>query len=710
MVLKAQYSPTPIAPTPGAITQVANHYRGQLDTLYSAAARSQAYRYQIIMTRLGGEIDTLTNKIAARIAAGKDVPVSWLHKQGAYRTLIIQTRQEFDKFAKETGVEIADYSKQAVELAQQSAPAMIEAGLPGSTNLYGAFHNLPKNALEQLAGSFTDRAGVMSPLKTLMDRIGPIAAVVAEAEIADGITRGLHPDEIGKRLRDALQQTLYRGQLIARTEMYRSYREANRAVFHENADVIDKWVWCAHPGSRTCAACLAMDGEEFPTDEPMGSHPNCRCTCVPKTKTWAELGFPEIADVSVVPQKGRGEAALRAMTPAQQQAAFGNKKLWKGWNDGEYELRDVVRVTNKPDWGVNRTISGYDRAIENRNARLALERGGGTSGGGTKPKVIRSKRTWHEKTRDRIAQGVDTEADVREVGKMIRAELENVDKAGAKAYAKRKKVRDEEIAKLRQERRELSERRIELAAQPDFNFFEDSPGKREYDAIKKKQDKHRERIFELEDEDAKDLAESGDVAITPDRIRAKLKQVRPGYGEGDVSQYKFATGSHAKAKDTINRASSSLPKEWVDGFAPYEFQTKNVARGFFSQGGGHNGGIRVFLSGDGGDGSVSTAIHELTHFRERTGGIRFTDIEREFYKRRTEGETTRWMGPGYSRNEVARYDKFFEPYCGKDYGRNSYEVGTMGVQYLVSPGIPIPPSLLADTDYVDFILGMLAAL
>jgi len=648
------------------------------------------------MVQLGGEIDKLTAKIAARTAAGEVVPVNWLHKQSAYRTLIIQTRTEFAKFAKETGVEISAYAKQSVELAQQSAVAMIEAGLPGSTNLYGGFHTLPSNAVEQLAGTFTDAPGHVSPLNLILDRIGPAAAVITETTLTDGIVRGLHPDEIGKKLRDALQIPLWRGQLIARTEMYRSYREANRAVFHENADVVDKWVWCAHPGSRTCAACLAMDGTEYPTDEPMGSHPNCRCTCIPKTKTWAELGYPEIPDTPVLPPKGRGEEALRNMSEKDQIAAFGNRKLWKGWKDGEYELQDVVRTTNNDLWGVNRTLHGHDGALRQAQMRKAAERRSGSSGGsGSAPKAVRSKRTWHEKTRDRIAEGVNTEEDAREVGKLIRTELEKPAKVSKKELATRIKKRETEIEKLRAERGDLMLTRQNLI-----------PGTGEHKRITKELDDKLNRIFTLEDENVADR--DGSAPITPDSIKKALESVRPGYGKGDTSKLQFAAGSQTKSKEHIEAACGYLPQEWVEGYAKIPFKTKGVSRGYF-RGPYGNEPVHVYLSGQTSNDSISTAIHELTHFRERTK-VGFTDVERAFYKRRTAGETNRWMGPGYSQNEVTKKDKFFEPYCGKDYGRDSFEIATMGVQYLMSPGTKIPPALLADTDYVDLILGLLAAL
>lgn len=66
---------------------------------------------------------------------------------------------------------------------------------------------------------------------------------------------------------------------IARTETLRAYREATRVTYREAG--VEEWEWRSARSRRTCAFCLAMDGKRFPVDEPLRSHPNCRCTMVP---------------------------------------------------------------------------------------------------------------------------------------------------------------------------------------------------------------------------------------------------------------------------------------------------------------------------------------------------------------------------------------------------------------------------------------------
>ena len=82
------------------------------------------------------------------------------------------------------------------------------------------------------------------------------------------------------------------------------------------------------------------------------------------------------------------------------------------------------------------------------------------------------------------------------------------------------------------------------------------------------------------------------------------------------------------------------------------------------------------------------------------------EIEREFYEKRTAGEKLTWLGPGYDRDEKARFDQFIEPYMGKDYGGTSYELFSMGSQYAQTNY----SKLAQDHDMETWVIGVYAAL
>lgn len=74
---------------------------------------------------------------------------------------------------------------------------------------------------------------------------------------------------------------------------------------------------------------------------------NCRCTAVPITKSWAELGIygmPEPAPVQT------GESKFLMMPAESQRRILGNAG-YKAWKAGAVTLEDFVGVRRSPEWG-----------------------------------------------------------------------------------------------------------------------------------------------------------------------------------------------------------------------------------------------------------------------------------------------------------------------------------------------------------------------
>lgn len=111
-------------------------------------------------------------------------------------------------------------------------------------------------------------------------------------------------------------------------------------------------------------------------------------------------------------------------------------------------------------------------------------------------------------------------------------------------------------------------------------------------------------------------------------------------------------------------------------------------------------------------GKLSTGIHESMHWLE--------DFNKHVHKRcvefleyRCKGETPqslrRLTGLGYRPYEQARPDKFFHPYCGKDYvdangNRYATEILSMGVEQMLKA-----PAIFAkqDPEYFNFVVSVL---
>lgn len=100
-----------------------------------------------------------------------------------------------------------------------------------------------------------------------------------------------------------------------------------------------------------------------------------------------------------------------------------------------------------------------------------------------------------------------------------------------------------------------------------------------------------------------------------------------------------------------------------------------------------------------------TVIHELGHVLEhRDPGIH-AEV-RAWYDRRTAGEQPSWLGGGFGKHEIARRDKFIDPYIGKEYGaeHDNSEVLSMGLEMFYEN----PTKMMTqDPDYFDLIYAVI---
>lgn len=105
--------------------------------------------------------------------------------------------------------------------------------------------------------------------------------------------------------------------------------------------------------------------------------------------------------------------------------------------------------------------------------------------------------------------------------------------------------------------------------------------------------------------------------------------------------------------------------------------------------------------------SHTTAIHETMHWLEHNNK-KILEKSKAFLAYRTHGETAEKLSKitgdkRYKSYEIAKPDKFFNPYAGKIYD-NATEVLSMGLEHLTKDPINFYKS---DPEYVNFIIGVL---
>lgn len=274
------------------------------------------------------------------------------------RTMVIRSRRAqaalealrdaLDQAVTATGTTITADLWNVIEQATRSEADMLATQLTGTRRA-----DLATNLVRADAGQIA--AMVTRATEQITSLTRPLAAetyATVRAELLRGISVGANPRTTARRMvtrvEDRTNFGLTRALVISRTETLDATRQAAQWTDQANRDVVKAWQWVASLSPRTCPACLAMHGREFPVDEPgpLG-HQQCRCTRVPVTKTWAELGFTGIPDPpSLVPD---ADDYFTGLTTDQQQAILGPKR-YEAWKAGEFPREQWATRRQNDGW------------------------------------------------------------------------------------------------------------------------------------------------------------------------------------------------------------------------------------------------------------------------------------------------------------------------------------------------------------------------
>jgi hypothetical protein len=192
---------------------------------------------------------------------------------------------------------------------------------------------LPYDSLETLIGRLKSEVFYSHMLKTLdFDAITKM-----DEALASGLALGEPLRGIARRVSESAGIALSRAMTITRTEIIEARRLATHAQFLESAEVLNGWKRMANKKSA-CMACLMLDGKIYPVTQSLDDHPNGQCTAVPLVK-----GVPE-------PMWQTGEEYFLGLSPEQQKERMGAGKF-EAWQDGQFELGELVTWRRNRDWG-----------------------------------------------------------------------------------------------------------------------------------------------------------------------------------------------------------------------------------------------------------------------------------------------------------------------------------------------------------------------
>jgi hypothetical protein len=318
-----------------SVIDLATRYRDALDRQDMAALSRIVNAYQGMVQRLSGEIDALSLEVAAMDAPG----VGKVMRLARYRRLMAEANDELERYSAWLNTEIGTIARGMVSRGLDESSALMRAAVGGDKAIAALFRNLPPETVEQLLG-FLDPAG---PLYKRLQLLAPSAADHLSRTILESVALGRNPRAWAAEVTRAFGVALSDSLRMARTVQLYSYREASRANYVANNNVVRGWVWFARLDSSTCMSCVAMHGTEHGLDEVLDDHHNGRCTQVPIT----------ILDRNN-PVEQSGQDWFNAQDEATQKAMMGAGK-YDAWKDGAFDLGQLTAQHEDDVYGLMRT-------------------------------------------------------------------------------------------------------------------------------------------------------------------------------------------------------------------------------------------------------------------------------------------------------------------------------------------------------------------
>lgn len=293
-----------------------------------AQMQEMARRWLDVERRLQAQMDALALEMDAIQRNGGFVSRELLLNQVRYRELVMQLTDELEGYTEFAEVQITAQQRRLTRLGVAHGERAITA-----QGIRTGFNRLPIEAVQNLVGLVGDG----SPLRALLVQSWPLSANRLTQELINGVALGYNPRKTARLMAQGARGSLERMMVIARTEAMRVYRTASLESYRASG-VVTSYVRLSARDNRVCAGCLAADSEEYDLATDFQSHPQCRCTLIPK--------------IAGIPLRFQSGAAWFEEQPAATQLEILGRGRYKLWATGEVtNFKDFFTVRPNTTWG-----------------------------------------------------------------------------------------------------------------------------------------------------------------------------------------------------------------------------------------------------------------------------------------------------------------------------------------------------------------------
>ena len=244
---------------------------------------------------------------------------------------------------------IEEGREKIVRTANDGSSNVVSSLLPDGVETEAVFSRLNEGQVQALVASL-DSGPLADTLAAMPNNVGQSLA----GFLTNNAVRQTNPRQLArefyKRYQDVSRQ---RVEVIARTELIRSAREAQRDVYKQN-DIVMGYERQAAQDGRVCLGCLVLSGKVYSKDEIMPSHPMCRCVMIPVVPDSAWFSANTSNPIPKFTAAGPQEL-MAGMTDDEIRSVFGPTRYQK-YKAGEVTLDSLIGVNNNPKWGPQVTI------------------------------------------------------------------------------------------------------------------------------------------------------------------------------------------------------------------------------------------------------------------------------------------------------------------------------------------------------------------
>ncbi len=344
----------------GEIFAAIERFRRELLHKERRAASEMIRVYGEAWKRIKAELELLHTEYEGAKARGESVDASWIYQYNRAKAFRDQVERELLAITQYAERKVLEQQREAVDAAERHAEELARRALGKlPAGLVIDWTRIDRASVETLLGMVQED----SPLHRLLLSIVEGEVKDAENTLLRGLLEGCNPRAVARDLRKVLGAALSRALTIVRTETLRAHREATRASYQANNDIVKGWVWHSALDARTCIACWAMHGTKHKVSEILDDHPNGRCAMAPITAPWAEIGKKYGIDLSDIPDTNleiEPGVSLFEKLPAEKQIKILGPAKYAAWKDGKFTLSDGVGRKWSRKWGTHR----YEKSLK----------------------------------------------------------------------------------------------------------------------------------------------------------------------------------------------------------------------------------------------------------------------------------------------------------------------------------------------------------